>query len=111
MVGTRLMCPRASLLRLHSRLSDPRDRYRLVPDTWVTLLAIWLVSLVHCELGQIDPKKATLQTIDNPFGTGLSPMSPVRSVIYVSGPDLCSMEPRVGLEPTTCGLRNRCSTN
>src|SRR5258705_9657505 len=28
-----------------------------------------------------------LQPIDNPIGTRLSPMSPVRSVTYVSGPD------------------------
>ena len=27
-------------------------------------------------------------TLDNPFGTRLSPMSRVRSVTYVSGPDM-----------------------
>jgi len=27
-------------------------------------------------LGYIDPEQTTLQTIDNPFGTRLSPMSP-----------------------------------
>src|SRR6267378_4374018 len=37
-------------------------------------------------------------------------MSPVRSVTYVSGPDLRIVEPRVGVEPTTCRLRIGCST-
>src|SRR5712664_3087162 len=37
-------------------------------------------------------------------------MSPVRSVTYVSGPDQEILEPRVGVEPTTCRLRIGCST-
>ena len=37
--------------------------------------AIWLVSFVYCDLGYVDPEQRTLQTIDNPFGTKLSPMS------------------------------------
>src|SRR6266849_10415522 len=37
-------------------------------------------------------------------------MSPVRSVTYVSGPDRKILEPRVGVEPTTCRLRIGCST-
>jgi hypothetical protein len=36
---------------------------------------IWLVSFMHYDLGHIDLEKRTLQTIDNPFGTRLSPMS------------------------------------
>ena len=36
---------------------------------------IWLVSFMHCDLGYIDLEQKTLQTIDNPFGTRLSPMS------------------------------------
>ena len=48
---------------------------------------IWLVSLMHYDLGYIDLEQRTLQTIDNPFGTRLSPMSLVRSVTHVSGPD------------------------
>ena len=36
---------------------------------------IWLVSFMHCDLGYIDLEQRTLQTIDNPFGTRLSPMS------------------------------------
>jgi transposase InsO family protein len=37
--------------------------------------SIWLVSFMHYDLGYIDLEQRTLQTIDNPFGTSLSPMS------------------------------------
>lgn len=37
--------------------------------------AIWLVSFMQYDLGYIDLEQRTLQTIDNPFGTRLSPMS------------------------------------
>ena len=36
-------------------------------------------------------KRGHPQTIDNPFGTRLSPMSWVRSVTHVSGPDKLSI--------------------
>ena len=36
---------------------------------------IWPVSFMHYALGYIDLEQRTLQTIDNPFGTRLSPMS------------------------------------
>ena len=36
---------------------------------------IWLVTFMHYDLGYIDLEQRTLQTIDNPFGTRLSPMS------------------------------------
>ncbi|MEC5292357.1 IS481 family transposase [Aurantimonas sp. C2-6-R+9] len=36
---------------------------------------IWIVSFMHYDLGYIDLEQRTLQTIDNPFGTRLSPMS------------------------------------
>jgi hypothetical protein len=36
---------------------------------------IWLVCLMRYDLGYIDLEQRTLQTIDNPFGTRLSPMS------------------------------------
>ena len=36
---------------------------------------IWLISFMHHDLGYIDLEQKTLQTIDNPFGTRLSPMS------------------------------------
>jgi hypothetical protein len=37
--------------------------------------SIWLVSFMHSDLGYIDLEQKTLQPIDNPFGTRLSPMS------------------------------------
>jgi hypothetical protein len=42
---------------------------------------------MHYDLGYFDLEQKTLQTIDNPFGTRLSPMSSVRSVTHVSGSD------------------------
>jgi hypothetical protein len=36
---------------------------------------IWLISFMHYDPGYIDLKQKTLQTIDNPFGPRLSPMS------------------------------------
>ena len=36
---------------------------------------IWIVSFMHYDLDFIDLEQKTLQPLDNPFGTGLSPMS------------------------------------
>jgi hypothetical protein len=36
---------------------------------------IWIVSFMHYDLGCIDPEQKTLQPLDNPFITRLSPMS------------------------------------
>lgn len=36
---------------------------------------IWLVSFMHYDLGYIDLEQRTLQPLDNPFGSRLSPMS------------------------------------
>ena len=36
---------------------------------------IWLVSFMRYDLGYIDLEQRTLQTVDNPFGTRLSPLS------------------------------------
>ena len=36
---------------------------------------IWLVSFMHYDPGYIDLEQKTLQTMDNSFGTRLSPMS------------------------------------
>jgi hypothetical protein len=36
---------------------------------------IWLVSFMAYDLGYIDLEQKTLQTIDNPFGPRVSPMS------------------------------------
>ena len=47
---------------------------------------VWLVSFMDYDLGYIDLEQRTLQPLDNPFGTRLSPMSSVRFVTHVSGP-------------------------
>jgi hypothetical protein len=36
---------------------------------------IWLVRFMHYDLGYFDLEQKTLQPLDNPFGTRLSPMS------------------------------------
>jgi hypothetical protein len=36
---------------------------------------IWVVTFVTYDLGSIDLEQKTLQPIDNPFGTRVSPMS------------------------------------
>src|SRR3954451_17754242 len=36
---------------------------------------IWLVSFMHYDLGYFDLEQKTLQPLDNPFGTKVSPMS------------------------------------
>jgi len=35
---------------------------------------MWLVTFVSYDLGYFDPEQKTLQPLDNPFGTRLSPM-------------------------------------
>ncbi len=42
---------------------------------------------MHYDLGYVDLEQKTLQTIDNPFGTRLSPVLKERSVTHVSGSD------------------------
>jgi hypothetical protein len=37
--------------------------------------AIWVVSFMAYDLGYIDSEQKTLQPIDKPFGTRVSPMS------------------------------------
>ena len=39
---------------------------------------IWIVSFMRNDLGSIDLEARTLQPLDNPFGSRLSPMSQVR---------------------------------
>ena len=37
--------------------------------------AVWLVSFMRYDLGYFDLEQKTLQALDNPFATRLSPMS------------------------------------
>ena len=48
---------------------------------------IRLASFAHDDPGYFDLEQKTLQSLDSPFGSRLSPMSWVRSVTYVCGLD------------------------
>ena len=61
----------------------------------------WLASFMRYDLGYFDLKQKTLQPIDNPFGTRLSPMSEIRSVTYLPRPDNLALVQLGGLEPPT----------
>ena len=63
------------------------------------------VGLIH--LGAKD--LATPNPPDNPNGTRLSPMSSVRSVTYVSGPDKGALARSERFELPTLGIEIRCS--
>ena len=59
----------------------------------------WLISFMHYSLEYIGLEQRPLQSIDDPFGTRLSPVSQVRSVAHVSGPESC--QPRAPRETRT----------
>ena len=63
------ICMHRKKINISSVLAGQRLGVKEVDD------GIWLVSFMHYDLGYIDLEQRTLQTIDNPFGTRLSPMS------------------------------------
>lgn len=63
------ICMARKKINLSTVLAGQRLGLKEVDD------GIWLVSFMHYDLGYIDLEQRTLQTIDNPFGTRLSPMS------------------------------------
>jgi transposase len=63
------ICMHRKKINVSTVLAGPRLGIKEVDD------GIWLVSFMHYDLGYIDLEQRTLQTIDNPFGTRLSPMS------------------------------------
>ena len=56
-------------INISTVMADQRFGIKEIDD------GIWLVSFMHYDLGYIDLEQKTLQTIDNPFGMRLSPMS------------------------------------
>ena len=48
---------------------------------------IWLASFMEYDLRYFDLETRALEPLENPFCPKVLPMSPVRSVTYVSGPD------------------------
>ena len=63
------ICMHRKKINLSTVLAGQRLGIKEVDD------GIWLVTFMHYDLGYIDLEQRTLQTIDNPFGTTLSPMS------------------------------------
>jgi hypothetical protein len=63
------ICMNRKKINISSVMAGQRLGIKEVED------GIWLVSFMHYDLGYIDLEQRTLQTIDNPFGTRLSPMS------------------------------------
>ena len=63
------ICMHRKKINLSTVLAAQRLGIKEVDD------GIWLVTFMHYDLGYIDLEQRTLQTIDNPFGTRLSPMS------------------------------------
>jgi len=49
---------------------------------------IWLVSFMDYDLGYFDLETRVLEPLENPFGPKVLPMSYVRCVTHVFGPDL-----------------------
>ena len=62
-------CGRSSRARQSSTVAGQRLGLKEVDD------GIWVVSFMAYDLGYIDLEQKTLQPIDNPFGTRVSPMS------------------------------------
>ena len=63
------ICMYRKKINISSVLAGQRLGIKEVDD------GIWLISFMSHDLGYIDLEQKTLQTIDNPFGTRLSPMS------------------------------------
>ena len=62
------ICMHRKKINISTALAGQRLGIKEVED------GIWLVSFMHYDLGYIDLEQKTLQTIDNPFGSRLSPM-------------------------------------
>jgi hypothetical protein len=58
---------------------------------------IWLVSFMDYDLGYFDLETRVLEPLENPFGPKVLPVSQVRCVTHVSGPDLVSLVEPMGL--------------
>lgn len=63
------ICMHRKKINISSALAGQRLGIKEIDD------GIWLISFMNYDLGYIDLEQKTLQTIDNPFGARLSPMS------------------------------------
>lgn len=71
---------------------------------------IWIVSFMHYDLGFIDLEQKTLQPVDNPFGSRVSPMCSVRPVTHVFRPYHGTRVGVEGFEPPTSCSQSKCAT-
>ena len=67
--GWRRLCLHRKRINISTVLAGQRLGIEEVDE------GIWLVSFMHYDLGYFDLEQKTLQPLDNPFGTRLSPMS------------------------------------
>jgi hypothetical protein len=95
------ICMARKKINLSTVLAGQRLGIKEVDD------GIWLVTFMHYDLGYIDLEQRTLQTIDNPFGTRLSPMSWVQTVTHVSGSDTVGVGRGMRLTSNLLQLRTR----
>jgi hypothetical protein len=63
------LCPHRKRINISTVLAGQRLGNKDVGD------GIWLASFMHYDLGYFDLEQKSLQPLDNPFGTRLSPMS------------------------------------
>lgn len=63
------ICPHRKKINVSTVLAGQKLGIKEVDE------GIWLVSFMPYDLGYIDLEQRTLQTVDNPLGTRLSPMS------------------------------------
>ena len=63
------LCPHRKRINISTVLAGQRLGIKEVDD------GIWLASFMRYDLGYFDLEQKTLQPLDNPFGTRLSPMS------------------------------------
>ena len=63
------ICMHRKKINISTALAGQRLGIKEVDD------GIWLVTFIDYDLGYIDLEQRTLQPLDNPFGTRLSPMS------------------------------------
>src|SRR3546814_20827738 len=80
------VCMHRKKINISTALAGQRLGIKEVDDD------IWLISFMQYDIGYIDLEQRTLQTIDHPFGSRVSPMSYVPYLTHVSGaatPERC----------------------
>jgi hypothetical protein len=68
-LGGRCLCLHRKRINISTVLAGQKLGIKEVDE------GIWLASFMHYDLGYFDLEQKTLQPLDNPFGTRLSPMS------------------------------------